>query len=347
MILQAFNWWSDGLAAGLSSLAKAIRRPRQFQLHNDERSLLLRPLRANGAQSAIRLSEAAGGAPPSPNIVQQTRGSIIEIIVPAAAILERHLDLPGESRPYVENVVRHQIETLFPWRAADVVYTTVIKERGDGRLDVTVRATAQSAIAPALAAAAACGASEIVIAGVTDGEADTARIPVRAGPAGSRRPSSTHMIAGYAIAALLMLAIGTLGWTSYVGWSLEADIAALDQAIADRRAVLKRAADTHNRAGGGSLEARKQQSVVAVAALEALSAVLPDDTYLTDLTLDAGRLRMTGLSARATELVPLLEGSGKFKNASFSAPMTRSPGRSQDRFSIEALAVPQMGGQPR
>jgi len=346
MILRAFTWWSEGLAAGLSRLAEIVRRPRRFELHREAQSFLLRAVNGGGAPSAIRLPDRQDGVP-SADVLQQTRGGIIEIIVPSAAILERCLDLPGESRPYVENVVRHQLETLFPWRAADVLHTTLIQDRADGRLDVTVRATARPAVAPALAAAIACGASEVLIAGKgAEPGADTVRMPVAFGPAGRDKPSPSHVIARYAIATLLVLTVGVLGWATYVRWSLEADIALLDQAIADRRAILKRASDARTRAGGGSLEAKKQQSVIAVATLEALSSVLPDDTYLTDLTLDAGRLRMTGLSARATELVPLLEGSGNFRNASFYAPMTRMPGQSTDRFSIEAIVVPRMGGTP-
>jgi general secretion pathway protein L len=347
MILQAFNWWSEGLAAGLSSLTKAIRRPRRFELQNEAQSFLLRATNESGAQAIIRFPDRPDNSLPT-DILQQTRGSIIEIIVPTAAILERRLDLPSESRPYVETVVQHRIEALFPWRSADVVHTTLIQDRDDGRLDVTVRATTRSAIAPALAAATACGAGEVVIAGkgLTERSAGAATIPVAVGPAGRCRTSPSHMIARYAIIALVLLAVGVLGSTTYVRWSLEADIAQLDEAIADRRAVLKRASDARTRADGSSLEAKKQKSVIAVTTLEALSSVLPDDTYLTDLTLDAGHLRITGLSARATELVPLLEGSGNFRNASFYAPMTRISGRSTDRFSIEAIVVPRMEGAP-
>ena len=340
MIMQAFNGWSEGLASALSSLAHAIRRPRRFTLHADAPALLLRPVDPSGKQSVIRLDQGAEGDPGA-DIRRQTNGSVIEIVVPPAAILERRLDLPGESRPYVGSVVQHQLETLFPWRAADVLHTSHIEDRGGGRLDVTVRATTRSAITSALAAAAACGAREVL---VTDGS-EAGGIPVAMAAASRGKADATRMIAHYAIVALLLSAAAVLGWTSYVGWSLEADIASLDEAIADRRAVLKRASDARGQAGGG-LEAKKRQSVVAVATLEALSAILPDDTYLTELSLDAGRLRISSFSARATELVPLLEGSGKFRNASFSAPMTRLPGRSQDRFSIEAVLAPRVEGTP-
>jgi general secretion pathway protein L len=347
MILAAFHWWSEGLAAGLSQLAKAVRRPRRFELHAQGGALVLRGTDQGSDPAAILPPDGSPAALPV-EVLRRTRGSRIDIVVPAAAILERRLDLPGESRPYVENVVRHQLETLFPWRAADIVHATLTRPREDGRLDVTVRATPRSAIAPALAAASACGASEVVVSatGGTGASADAASIPVAIGAADRDPRRYGRMIARHAITALLIGAVCLPGWAAWVRWSLSADIALLDEAIVDRRAVLKKASEARERAGGGGLEARKRHSVVAVAMLDKLSAILPDDTYLTDLGFDAGRVRITGLSARATELVPLLEGSGHFRSATFSAPVTRMPGRAEDRFSIEAVVVPQGEARP-
>src|SRR5262249_42934450 len=94
-----------------------------------------------------------------------------------------------------------------------------------------------------------------------------------------------------------------------------------------------------NRQGTHSfLESKKQESAIAVLVLEQLSKILPNDTYLTDLTLDAGQLKITGVSAHATDLIPILEGTGYFKNASFYAPTTRQT-EGTDHFSIQASII--------
>ena len=141
---------------------------------------------------------------------------------------------------------------------------------------------------------------------------------------------------------MMLLVIGS---SFFSRWSLESDSAALDEAIADRRAVLTRAADSRSGAGGGdSVEARKQHAIVATGVIDALSKLLPDDTFLTDLSVDAARVRITGVSARAAELVPLLERSGQFSNATFYAPTTRMQGQATDRFSIEATITSKAPG---
>jgi general secretion pathway protein L len=342
-LLRAYNWWCEGLAAALAWVAHTLSPPHRFHLRTLAAPFALHPINGSRARAPIGLpDDPVQGVPPE--VLQQTRGGVVEVFVPSAAILERRLDpLPSESRPYVESVVQHQIEGLFPWRAADVLRTVQVRDREDGRLDVSVRATARPAVAPALAIAAACGARELVVS--ADGDSAlagaSASIHVPIGATGTKASN----VARFAVAGLLVLAAVVAGWSAYVHWSLAADLAALDERIAAQRMALKQASAARDPASGG-LEARKQQAVVAVAVIEALSAILPDNTHLTELTLDGGRLRISGVSARATELVPLLEGYGKFKNASFYAPTTRVAGGTADRFSIEAVVVPQAQTMP-
>jgi len=325
-----------------------LRRPRRFQLRANSRPFTLYSLAAPAPELLLTIDGDQVDKVPD-KVLEQTRGGVIEIVVPDAAILQRQLDvLPAESLPYVENVVLHQMDTMFPWRAPDSLHSTLIEKRADGRLDVSVRATARSAIAPALDAAEACGAGEVLIVG--DGEdADKVRglsILAAVGSEKRNKVNRARLVARYVVLALLVLAGCVAGWTTFAGWSLSADVAALDQEIADRRAILKRLADTTGARQNRGLEAKKRFAPVAVVVLDELSDILPDNTYLTDLSLEAGHLRITGVSANAAELVPLLEGSGHFKNATFYAPTTRVGGGTTDRFSIEATVAPQPEARP-
>jgi general secretion pathway protein L len=349
MMSRVLNWWTEGLATALLDLETSFRRPRRFRLDAKTRPYALHPLDGpRGAIAAsIEIPEPVSGDLLS-KIRQQTRGNVIEVVVPSAAILERRLEpLPKESQPYVESVVRHQIETIFPWNASDVVHATLIQDRSDGKIDVTVRATARSAIGPALSIATACEAGEIVLIGDTtdrDGPGGTT-IPLSAGEAFAKI-GRARAVARYAVIALLVSALGTIGWTTFTYWSVASDLAAVEQAIASKRAVLLRTSASRNAAGRGGIEARKLLGPVAVMVLEQLSELLPDDTYLTDMSLDGGRLRISGVSSQAAELVPLMEKSGHFRNASFYAPTTRIPGQLSDRFSIEAVVAPNLQAKP-
>ena len=318
-----------------------MRRRRVFQLRANTRPLSLYAAGQSSPEPLLSVEDVHHTKPPQ-KVLEQTRGGIIEIVVPPAAILQRRLDpLPAESLSYVEQVVAHQVESLFPWRAAHVLHSTSIDKRADGALDVTVRATARDAIAAEIAAAEACGASEIHI--VAEGEdVDRRRDNAIVAPIGSeaeKGAKQAQWLARYAVIVLLAVAAVVGGWTTFAGLSLSSDVTALDQEIADRRAIIKRL-DVAGSDHSSALEAKKRVTPVAALVLDELSALLPDNTYLTDLNLEAGHLRISGMSANAADLVPLLEGSGHFKNASFYAPTTRLGGGTTDRFSIEATVVP-------
>src|SRR5262249_52957919 len=142
-----------------------------------------------------------------------------------------------------------------------------------------------------------------------------------------------------------VLTTGVIGWSTFARWSIESDLAALDQSIDQRRDILRRSLEVGGAAKNYGLETKKRLTPTAVVVLDELSSILPDGTYLTDLTFEAGRLRITGVSNNAAELVPIIEGSGKFKNAAFYAPTTRQNDGSNDRFSIETTVLQPRGGR--
>jgi general secretion pathway protein L len=78
---------------------------------------------------------------------------------------------------------------------------------------------------------------------------------------------------------------------------------------------------------------------LTVLAVETLSKILPDDTYVTEVHVEGNKLRLTGTTRNAAALVGLIEQSGSFTRASFFAPTTRSPD-SAEHFNIEAIVQP-------
>jgi general secretion pathway protein L len=68
---------------------------------------------------------------------------------------------------------------------------------------------------------------------------------------------------------------------------------------------------------------------------EELSRVLPDSTYLTEMTVKTDGVSIIGFSAAASAIIVALEGSGLFDQAAFAGPVVKAPGFSGDRFAIE------------
>ena len=90
---------------------------------------------------------------------------------------------------------------------------------------------------------------------------------------------------------------------------------------------------------------RKQKLLAMIQALEAgaikplpvmreLTELVPNDAWLTLLSMDANGVELTGQAASASALIPLLENSPRLERVEFASPVTR--GRDKEQFRIHA-----------
>jgi general secretion pathway protein L len=116
---------------------------------------------------------------------------------------------------------------------------------------------------------------------------------------------------------------------------LDAQRIELNKEVALRRAVILSGSEVGNGSLSAALERRKHENPADVVTLDALSRVLPDNTYLTELHITGNKLQIVGISGDAPSLIRLIEQSPHFTRAIFFAPTTRSPSDPADRFHIE------------
>jgi general secretion pathway protein L len=119
---------------------------------------------------------------------------------------------------------------------------------------------------------------------------------------------------------------------------VEARIAALQPRLREAEALQQRLDQAV--ASGSILAAAQAEFGDALAVLDALTAVLPDDTFLTDLTLKQRQVALRGQSANAARLIAALSAEPALRNPSFAAPVTRAAGGGPDLFAIAAEAAP-------
>lgn len=340
------NGWIDGVAALLLAAVGMFSGGRRLRLTlSDGRWAISEVGRGSERPVASAVVRPAGEVDLLPAGAEKAlMGGRFEIAAPSGAVMVRTLDpLPVESRPFIDGVVRHQLDRFVPWRIADVLYSVDIAPAEAGRISVTVSATSRRALAAPLAIAAHCRAKSIAVVG-SEPDARPIPVPLGEGDAGTWRHVRTA--AAGILAALVLLAVVDAVWSTVRWYDLTGRIDELDAATADRRALLRSAADAAGRRSGPptTLDELKRQSPIAVVVVESLSRVLPDDAFLTDFRLEDGRLRLIGVSRSVAELVPLLEASDAFEGASFFAPTIRVP--EGDRFHIEATTIAELEPTP-
>ena len=121
--------------------------------------------------------------------------------------------------------------------------------------------------------------------------------------------------------------------------SLDDEQQALSQKVAVRRAALRTGPEFAVSAQR-MLERRKQSTPSNVIVLEALSQILPDHTFVTELRIEGDKLQIVGVTREAAALIALIEQSPHFTRATFYAPTTRTPGDPGERFHVEAHIKP-------
>jgi general secretion pathway protein L len=338
--------WLEAVAAAIVAGFGRFVSPRVVRIveESDGRSFTLSGAEAGGGRRD-RLVPADGGALGTlpADAAKAIKGNRVEIVLRPSRFLFRPLELPRRAVEFLDGIVRAQIDRLTPWTAADAVFGWGRPaDIASDRISIMVAATARAALRPLLEALSELGPASIAIfTAPADGAAAAGTIKVYdqsvRGTLDAMRLSRILMI-------VLVLAVGAaavaVAADSILGSNLEARASDLERSINQRRAQLRGGQAGVARSASVMLDRRKQETPATVIVLEALSAVLPDHTYVTELRVEGNRLQVIGVTQDAPGLIRLIEQSPHFTRATFFAPTTRSATDPGERFHIEARIEP-------
>jgi len=341
-INEAFSRWFDSVAESTASLLGHFSSPRMLRLVEQKNGDFA--LEANNenpgadfTRDRIRIVE---GRIDHDRSAAMLAGSHIELVLQSERFLFRPLELPNRAAEFMPGIVRSQIDRLTPWNAADAAFgwSKPVETDADKML-VTVAATALSLLRPYVQAIADIGAHSIaVFCALPDGSSDPIKVWEQKGRGvkdiGRIRQNLVRVLAAAGITAGL-----AVGANAIVGKILTAQQDELARQISGARAAAG-ARNTGSVASQLALERRKHDAPSTVLALDTLSKILPDQTYVTELRVEGNKLRLTGITRNAPALIELIEQSGRFARATFFAPTTRSSANPGERFHIEAVIKP-------
>jgi general secretion pathway protein L len=330
---KIFTHWIDLLASLLVGAQEAWRIQRSLVVMRDGQHFCARGKTPKGGS----------GAPASPlsdDLVREARQRFVILELPTTDVVRRRIAVPAQAREFTPGIVRNQIERLSPWRADQVTFGFAIEPQRDDAnvLDVHVSMAARDTVEAAREQLSATGLAvdRIVAAGLETDHPIT--LWSRLGDAseqslgGWRRRIAAALIGGLAIS------VGTTVWALVSTDFIRAES---DDVSAQAVALQRRLEDSPTSAADASRDPAKrawmlkQTTPAAVMILETLSQSLPDSAYITDLSLNKGTLRVTGLCSDAPSLLAPLQNSGLMTDVHFFAPTTRSPDGTSFQFHIE------------
>ncbi|MGH6813903.1 MAG: PilN domain-containing protein [Methylocella sp.] len=346
-IVEASSRWIDRVATTIVEGRESLRSRRLYRLveQRDGAFLLQGTSQKEALDWALEPVRIVGGhidASVSANLAEILRGAQVELVLQPDRFMFRLLELPRRASDFLEGIIRAQIDRLTPWSAADAAFGWYPStETANDRLTVTIAATARTLIAPFISAIASLGADTIVIsAALQQPRPDIAAIKIceqkTAQAAGQRRVR--RILIGLLVGAGALGAVSVAA-SSVIGGMIEAQRDDLTRRLAERHAAIQ---PGHDGTSEKTLELQrhKHETPSSVIVIEALSRVLPDDTYLTELRILGDKMQIVGVTRDAPSLIRLIEQTSHFSHATFFAPTTRSPSESGERFSIEAHIEP-------
>lgn len=254
-------------------------------------------------------------------------------------LLEREVDLPLATEPDVGNALRFSIDALTPFTTDELFWNwaIILRDRVHGRLHVRLSLVRKAAVEKLIAALERAGAapkllefplSETDTRTIALGEAASRSLTLRRGLAG---------LGGVGAGAALALAVLPMVLQMRASAATEAQIAALQPRVAQVIALRRAAGNTD---GGDAIARERARVGDALQVLAIVTDALPDDTYLTELSLRQRTLALTGESGAAAKVIVALSAEPMLHKTEFVAPVTRAPTGGRDTFSIAAEVVP-------
>lgn len=333
---DGFRWWRTELL-GMVPKRWRLRRPLlEVRLDGDRLRLVLR-------QRDAARSLYDGGVDPAAiaEVLRREKklaGADIRLLLPRQDVLVRDIELPAAARHQLRKLVPFELPRQTPFVPTEACFDWRLLGESGGRLTVRLAVAEKAHIDRLLAALAACGLRPTAIHIEADDPLEPLNLLQRDRATTAIRWRAAITTALWAMVFVLLWAVATLETSNR-----EAELALLTQELAqERKAALeletlrKDIVETQRRIDflGDRFGYKPAAPTVAT-----LTRILPDDTWLYQLQLQNGEVRLYGYAPDAAQVIARLERSGAFQNAQFRSSSTRRSGSDVDRFDISATIL--------
>lgn len=246
-------------------------------------------------------------------------GHAVQLVLPATSLLQQDLDLPGGESSPNQNWITARIEALSPWESHACLWDAKVSGR---RIRLAVIPLRPVQEAEAALAARGLRLAEVVAMGFRF-RSDTVQI----------RRWRDRVALGWAVVTLVALGLAGLG----IDMGMQAqDRAALADAALER-SVQRLKAGAGPAQAALALLAQKQGSLAQ--ALSHLAAALPQDSFLTTLSVTPESFEISGQTAAPEGIIPALSLDPLFGSVDFAGPAAHNPDDGSYTFSIRGKLV--------
>ena len=261
-------------------------------------------------------------------------GNDVIVCLPANSVVRPRASLPQTNRSSLLGALGYELERLSPIAVSALYYDYVVIGREGALLDIEIRAIRKDGFDETAALLRAAGLRLCGVCFEGDGRpADWQLFPVDRSAVWQRRLYRFRRLGLLGMIAILA------AFALFGAYSRQADYAAAATEAnieAGVRAARVEKLQTAIASAGKDLSyaAEQKRGGLVVGILSDLTQILPDGTWVSEITIDGSTVRITGSSSSASDLIGLIDRSQRFGNARFEAPLVHDQTAGADRFNL-------------
>jgi general secretion pathway protein L len=266
---------------------------------------------------------------------------------PASRALRTPVSLPLAADKNLAEVIGFEFERLVPFSRPDVYYAyrVTARDKQSQMLRVDLVVLPRSEVTKLSHAADTLGLRVTGLEVTEPGSSSNiTSIPLDARESGRAMRTGQRIVVGLSAVAtmLVLICLAIPFWRASTAIeTLTAQMSGARQQ-AETAAALQKQIDT-KRQEQQFLTERKRAMPTVTELLATLTQLIPDDAYLTEMSINGDRIRLTGAANSATAVLTLIDQSPAFRGAAFQSPIVQDPRLNRERFDITA-GVAQRGG---
>jgi general secretion pathway protein L len=337
-IRRGVSWWLSELIALVPRrfLGRIDAAPTILDVSRSGATLLLA---SRGAAEPERIAIEGDEEPIRAHVRSVMRRWLSHAVVvrfDRSLLFETTTSLPLAAEASMRPILQHQLDRLVPLPPSDVEFEYEVEPYDAAAKSITVRlvVATRASIERAVSIANSIGLNPTRIVapiGVADREPVTLW-RARQGPGGSRTLRWTrHALEGLVVALLVATYATYVYRLDQARTDLRQQVARATKSAMAVRDLVQQISDSE---GAFGILQRRQNTSDYLRLLDELTNLIPDNTWVTQLSVRGNNVETIGFSPRVADFVARLEESQLTTNPRFRAPITRSADGSTERFDI-------------
>ncbi|WP_299203906.1 PilN domain-containing protein [uncultured Amphritea sp.] len=262
------------------------------------------------------------------------------LCLPEAMILQTRVSVPRNARDYIDNVVRFEMDRLTPFRADQVYFDTgsITDEPGTEQCHTELYLVPKEKLQGILTQLEQLGINpdRIIPQAFLNRQDSNLNLLPESDEASHRSRYQRFQFALVCINLLLIITVISLPLADK-----ETQIETLTDEVSQLRSQAEEVFQIREERQTLFQQQQHyveltQQKRSTLSLIAELTRLLPDEVWLSKISMQGRSLRIQGEADNASELIALLQNSGKLTDVSFFSPVTQDPRSGKERFMISA-----------